>query len=129
MNVSRFIEKVDEKKREILKKSKLSNAELHMFMAGMNSAMEAIEEGGGDCCGWIPVEERLPDSRKEIVLACDRKGVIALAWFEGNKWFRITTFTGDWDYKVVAWMPLPEPYRPDALREAGAEVGQDVAAP
>ena len=36
MNVSRFIEKVDEKKREILKKSKLSNAELHMLMAGMN---------------------------------------------------------------------------------------------
>lgn len=48
MNVSRFIKKVDEKKREILKQSKLNNAELHMFMAGMNSAMEAIEEGGGD---------------------------------------------------------------------------------
>lgn len=44
MNVRRFIEKVDKKKREVLKQSKLSNAELHMFMAGMNSAMEAIEE-------------------------------------------------------------------------------------
>lgn len=62
---------------------------------------------------WIPAEERLPDSREEMVLACDRKGGITLAWFEENKWFRITTFAGDYDYKVVAWMPLPEPYRPE----------------
>jgi len=30
---------------------------------------------------------------------------------------------------VLAWMPLPEPYRPETLRGPGAKAGQDAAEP
>ncbi len=61
---------------------------------------------------WNPVEERLPEER-EVVLACDNKGGITLAWYQCGHWFRVTSFTGDNNYIVCAWMPVPEPYRPE----------------
>lgn len=105
MNVSRFIEKVDEKKREILKKSKLSNAELHMFMAGMNSAMEAFKEGGGDCCGWIPVAERLPEIGDTVLITLWDRDVTIGTWY-GYRWGTPLRYDED----VLAWMSLPKPF-------------------
>lgn len=112
MNVRRFIEKVDKKKREILKQSKLSNAELHMFMAGMNSAMSAIEEGGGDCCGWIPVEERLPGTERVLITNGEfvKEGYRRPdgVWKYGRRDDEL--FSSLSNKPVIAWMPLPEPY-------------------
>ena len=71
---------------------------------------------------WLPVEERIPEER-EVVLACDNNGGITLAWYQCGRWFRLTSFTGDRNYIVDAWMPLPKPYIPETLREAGAEAG------
>ena len=105
MNVSRFIEKVDEKKREKLKKSKLSNAELHMFMAGMNSAMEAFKEGGGDCCGWIPVAERLPEIGDTVLITLWDRDVTIGTWY-GYRWGTPLRYDED----VLAWMSLPKPF-------------------
>ena len=61
---------------------------------------------------WIPVTERLPDIA-EVVLGCSRSGEIDTVWR--------TSFSvpcGKWDTNgliipedVIAWMPLPEPYR------------------
>lgn len=163
MNVSRFIKKVDEKKREILKQSKLNNAELHMFMAGMNSAMEAIEEGGGDCCGWIPVTERLPEKEVRVLVTimhhkwiadpghrdqcthpewletCEARYIDGKEWEYANQeceYEMISAFSaiGDLNHtypidEVLAWMPLPEPYHPEVLREVGTEAGQYADAP
>ena len=58
--------------------------------------------------GWIPVSERLPKDKCETYLACSDDGYIATIMYDEN---------GRWlidDCKIIAWMPLPEPYGGDA---------------
>ena len=58
---------------------------------------------------WIPCSERLPDN-DEAVLISNSHGVTK-AWWNGRFWTSIAVKK----YKtVIAWMPLPEPYREDA---------------
>lgn len=57
---------------------------------------------------WIPVGERLPKT-KYSVLVTTWDGIITIANWSGSKWS--TCYR--WDEKVTAWMPLPEPYRPE----------------
>ena len=54
---------------------------------------------------WIPVEERLPEGG-EVVLATDGKHIYLVEYEAGDVEF------GDID-GVIAWMPLPEPNRPE----------------
>lgn len=62
---------------------------------------------------WIPVEDQLPPG-KEDVLICTRKGWILVGWYGpmGECWHITPTGTGYLPPDVVAWMPLPEPYKP-----------------
>lgn len=78
---------------------------------------------------WIPVSERMPDSGENekyydmLIISLDNLRVVSGfyrddvgIWFgnlEGTIYKKITS-------KVIAWMPLPEPYRSEVLREAGA---------
>lgn len=60
---------------------------------------------------WIPVSERLPaiDKKVEKYLITDEEGNVRTACFirVGDDCF--------WDYLfVVAWMPLPEPYKAES---------------
>lgn len=57
--------------------------------------------------GWIPVEERLPEKYKSV-LACLASGDIGIARHYVNCWWDRDT---DCRYDVIAWMPLPEPYK------------------
>ena len=52
---------------------------------------------------WIPVEERLPDNAKEVIVILDN-GYITVSWRScDNSWYISDT------RKVTHWMPLPEP--------------------
>jgi hypothetical protein len=54
---------------------------------------------------WIPCSERLPEERQEI-----------LATTTDNAWgdvVIIRTYYKEMHKSVIAWMPLPEPYRED----------------
>ena len=51
---------------------------------------------------WIPCSERMPDQNGKY-LVVGRQKAINILKFDGGRWY------GKWG--VVAWMPLPSPYR------------------
>lgn len=71
---------------------------------------------------WIPVSERMPEYNVDVIV-CNDDGKIHVAFRQDsifiNEW-RIKYCCYDYDIwddnengKVIAWMPLPEPYRGD----------------
>ena len=77
---------------------------------GLNIAKDIIRKHMND--GWIPVEERLPERSEtrtlesyEVTLFRDQSCIVATAVYDHaeKKWLTKS--------KVIAWHPLPEPYR------------------
>ena len=65
---------------------------------------------------WIPVSERLPEEDGFYLATCDGEicgedePVASMAEFENGKWV-----DDEDDYQcVLAWMPLPEPYKAES---------------
>ena len=56
---------------------------------------------------WIPVEERLPEESLNSVIGWDkyRERCCFVQYYAGS-WH-----LGDESVRIIAWMPLPEPYR------------------
>ena len=82
----------------------------------LNEAIEILKQG------WIPVSERLPEM-DESVLICTDKGEMTVAYHTFKEWSEIET---EWfvfgtlgfaltyeDDEVLAWMPLPKPWKGD----------------
>lgn len=97
-----------------------------------NACLEAVEEllNEGDMVDmevkpteWIPVSERLPDAEYgegDSVLCCTESGLMYILYWNGGNWCVPTgephqwvNHKTGWHDKVIAWMPLPEPYRED----------------
>lgn len=71
--------------------------------------------------GWIPVEERLPDSINKILydmnLVTLEDGEVCLGVYtDDKKEWRTRRTQGETlyttEHNVIAWQPLPEPYKP-----------------
>ena len=65
--------------------------------------------------GWIPVEERLPEDDRMVLVTCQtKKGIRSVnrAYCDGAFWHGSGSMSG-----VIAWRPLPEPYRPERSGE------------
>lgn len=66
--------------------------------------------------GWIPVSERLPEKNKDVIATVKYSGFMGMY----GRWLK-TAFIddyGEWNGEciggeVIAWMPLPEPYKED----------------
>lgn len=59
---------------------------------------------------WIPISEQLPVNGKIVLVTrqCQNKN-----WYvEQDEYYDDTGFESGADENIVAWMPLPEPYRP-----------------
>ena len=61
---------------------------------------------------WIPCSERLPEEFKRVLCCTDKEEMfLACVYIFDNGY----TFDNEermmWDGDVVAWMPLPEPYK------------------
>ena len=66
---------------------------------------------------WIPVEERLPKEDIMVLVSCKSKNgseSINRAYHARGFWNGSGSMSG-----VLAWMPLPEPYRSEKLPEVG----------
>lgn len=63
--------------------------------------------------GWIPIEERLPQENDGRVIVCNENGKVSTGRYSeySNTWY-IGDMCGVGGPSIVAWMPLPEPYRP-----------------
>lgn len=64
---------------------------------------------------WIPVSERLPEVHRSILIATSQ-GYVAEGEYDGmyddhHKWIQYRWSATLWDDEVIAWMPLPEPYK------------------
>ena len=75
---------------------------------------------------WIPCSERLPEEKdagilKKLGTSKRSEYVLATVEVKGERMtVTVCTYDGEWDwnmkyafpdYKIIAWMPLPEPYR------------------
>ena len=64
---------------------------------------------------WIPCSERLPNSQAEVIVSCRDDSGDTISWYTASGW--VTTDGKYWivdnefNSFVIAWMPLPEPYR------------------
>ena len=86
-----------------------------------NAVETAIESLNGT--RWIPVSERLPDAEygeSDSVLCCTESGLMYILYWNGGNWcvptgepYQWINYETGWHDKVIAWMPLPEPYRED----------------
>lgn len=74
---------------------------------------------------WVPCSERLPEATRKSYWVCtDNGGQHECRWTDVNPiWTNLTT---EWHWnifdlpqyaKVVAWMPLPEPYEEHSMEE------------
>ena len=66
---------------------------------------------------WTPVSEGLPEQETNVLI-CNRQGEIEIAQgsrFDNGTW---EWYTSGWRYgEVIAWMPLPEPYKEGECEE------------
>lgn len=64
--------------------------------------------------GWIPVERGLPEKDGFYIATIDGEIIgeedpfVGLAEFDRGDWYDDEDYT-----RVIAWRPLPEPYRPE----------------
>ena len=77
--------------------------------AGLREAEGIIHKHMND--GWISVEERLPEEEYYPALCVTNENYYCVAVYNKTHGFR----TGDICTvgEIVAWRPLPEPYRPE----------------
>ena len=78
---------------------------------------------------WIPCSERLPEEKdagilKKLGTSKRSEYVLATVEVKGERMtVTVCTYDGEWDwnmkyafpdYKIIAWMPLPEPYKTES---------------
>ena len=81
---------------------------------GCEDVINAIPSADRPKGEWIPVSERLPKECDGCVLVSKEDGQVTTGLYSefSNVWY-IGDMFGVGGYKVIAWMPLPKPYRED----------------
>ena len=78
-------------------------------------AEDILDAPSIDIPQWIPCSERLPHAEygeSDNVLTCTEDGLYRILYFDGGNWCYPTGETFEHStHKVIAWMPLPEPYK------------------
>lgn len=95
-----------------------SMQEVNPTLAGaLDMAIEALQERKAG--KWIPVTERLPEEKLAVLVWCPQRSNIYCAYHDKrnvnkvvySEWFIFGAFNTLVNENVVAWMPLPEPYK------------------
>ena len=75
--------------------------------------------------GWIPVEERLPEEKTSVLVQWEKYDrhlnvtltYLDVMWMDDAEDVVFETINGIPNGRVIAWRPLPEPYRPEPETE------------
>ena len=83
-----------------------------------------ITRSSRDNDGWIPVEERLPEEKKSVLVQWEKYDrylnvtltYLDVMWLDDVEEQVFETTNGVPNGRVIAWRPLPEPYCPERSR-------------
>lgn len=86
---------------------------------GLNIAKSIVRKHMND--GWIPVEERLPEKYISVLVQWEKYDrsidetliYLDVMWLEDEEDVVFETINEIPNGRVIAWCPLPEPYRPE----------------
>ena len=75
--------------------------------------------------GWIPVEKQLPEEKKSVLVQWEKYDrhlnvtltYLDVMWMDDAEDVVFETINGIPNGRVIAWRPLPEPYRPEPETE------------
>lgn len=117
--MSRIKERLKQYKDELSKYSKYETILVGTVMDILEELQDDLEQGEKEN-GWIPVEERLPDPDRYLLVSFKNFSVPMVGRYtvddEDSETFRVgdsdETFL-EHDLFVNAWMPLPKPYKED----------------
>ena len=62
---------------------------------------------------WILVSEGLPEEKQSVLVWCPQYKNIYCAYLEKEQWWIFGAFVQIVPNEVIAWMPLPKPYKAD----------------
>lgn len=130
--MSRVRTRLEQYKAEIEKKSQYKHGLPGSALDIVNTLLADLELDEKEN-GWIPVSERLPEDEKEYLVTLEKIYGIPDTFFgianylkfgDSGYWNEKKYGYLEWDkysdghagtkmYKVVAWRPLPEPYKED----------------
>nr|DAT28666.1 MAG TPA: Protein of unknown function (DUF551) [Caudoviricetes sp.] len=107
--------RLEQYKAEIEKKSQYKYGLPGSALDIVNTLFNDLEQDEKEN-GWIPVSERLPEKNKDVIATVKYSGFMGMY----GRWLK-TAFIddyGEWNGEciggeVIAWMPLPEPYKED----------------
>lgn len=89
-----------------------------MGQAVAEKALSYIKTHGEFIAKWIPISEKLPEDYQRVLITivnCHGDNLVRVAqYIKRNKIFKVKE-NGEWwkvgEERLLAWMPLPEPYK------------------
>lgn len=81
--------------------------EENAYLDAINRTLSAVKRQS-KIREWIPVEEKMPKNLENILVSCDN-GEVDYGFYSDDHF--VLDYIDDEAYPVIAWMPLPEPYK------------------
>lgn len=124
------LEKILEEIKEVEKKFVVGHEVLFALgatgLAGEIADIIRSHMNDEDNNGWIPVEDGLPEEGEEVEVTIEEMADSAggmiyytkTAWVQEERW---VIKRNPYNPRVIAWRPLPKPYKPKkAIEDSGA---------